>query len=535
MNPWEKYKPVESGPWAKYEQPATESGNAPLINIPGQAGAIAGVGEAALNMGTSMYAKAAGDVAGLIDVGKNILTGNMGGDPETLRQEVQEQRTYEPQTQMGQDIVESPYNPINIVGKGLNWVADKVSGFGEGSDTALGAISNLIHETVMQSPVLIGGKLSGKTRLADQQAKLNVLKGQNKLIDAARTEAQNVGFITPAEKGVKAQVSGLAKTNKSISQKNQTVATEIAKKDIGVPVDEAISQPVLKTLKEQHYKAYENVVKEATNNTSGSIYPPGAKLRVVPTPEFNTKIQGYLDDIDTSLKEYPMSNKALIPAKKLFDEQLRKLSHDPQAIMDNIRQMRSEANLLYKKSDSRPTDIATASAKLSIAMALEDLLDQHLVTLGKPDAVLKFREARTQLAKIHNVEMATNPQTGLVDIQTLSRLAKKQKLTGGLKTVADFGTAFETASRSVHGAPEMIGLFDAVVAGTSFVAGHPQWAALEFLGRLGIPGLARTGALQNKTPTYKATGYPKTVGVGAAAQNYQMTDQDREISELINR
>lgn len=487
------------------------------VNIPGNAGSAVGVGEDILNKASSMVAKPVSDVMGLAATAKDVVTGNMTGDPEGFKRSIEESLTYQPKTVQGQDISQSAYHPLNLIGRGINWAAEGLGSFGEesGKDTPLGMLGNMVEEATRQAPAVLGAKYAGKARLAEKQARLDVLKGNNQLLDAARNEAQNAGFVTPAETGVRSQVSGVAKSDQVISRKNTVTATELVKEEIGVPQGEPISGSILDTIKEQHYRAYNDVVKGAAGEYKN--------LRIKTTPEYINKMQEYLDEIDGPLKEYPESNKGFKQPKKLFQEQIRKESHSPKEMMRNIRQLRSEADILYRKTNAKPSDTYTAAAKLSIANGLELLLESYLTKLGKSDLVPAFRNARMKLAQVHVVEKALNETTGTIDIKAISKASEKSRLTGNLKTVSNFGKAFPSGAMSLKGAPHLIGLFDTVVAGTSIIAGHPGWAVLEMGGRLGIPAGARMGWLQNKTPSYKATNTTSkaVTAAGATVPSYQ--------------
>jgi len=66
----------------------------------------------------------------------------------------------------------------------------------------------------------------------------------------------------------------------------------------------------------------------------------------------------------------------------------------------------------------------------------------------------RFREARQTIAKTYSVENALNVKTGTIDAKKLAaQLQKGKPLSGELKQVGEFGTAFPTAVKT----PETMG------------------------------------------------------------------------------
>jgi hypothetical protein len=70
-------------------------------------------------------------------------------------------------------------------------------------------------------------------------------------------------------------------------------------------------------------------------------------------------------------------------------------------------------------------------ASKKAATALEDVLEGHLTTIGQPEALQAFKEARTMIAKTYTVEKALNQATGTVDARKLAAQLNKGKPLSG--------------------------------------------------------------------------------------------------------
>src|SRR5262249_54170451 len=85
-------------------------------------------------------------------------------------------------------------------------------------------------------------------------------------------------------------------------------------------------------------------------------------------------------------------------------------------------------------------------AQHRIAASLEDLVERNLKRSGQEQLLVGFRDARTTLARVYDIEKALNPATGNVDAAKLAQALKKGRpLSGDLKQVADFAGAFPKA------------------------------------------------------------------------------------------
>jgi len=520
--------------------------------VKGQVGNALAPLDYALNMGSGMLAKTASDLAGLGAIGVDAL-GISDVDPAQVKQNVQEAMTYDTKTDVGDFLATTMWNPINLVGKGIHATADYLGSFGEdeAGDSPLGMLANAIREGVIHAPVFIGAKMHSQKLKDTKQKALNRDKDRNILIDNARTEAQAVGLRTPAETGVKSQISGMTKTNKALSEFNTNKATDIIKKDIGIKPNEPINPNIggnLDIAKQNYYAIYAEVSRglkggKVVVNTFGkkdfitgkqSVSSKSYADMIAPTKTFKDTLTGYLKEVESLFKHDPKLNKSYKEVIGLFKEQLSKKVFDPEIMMRNISNLRRDAKAVYKNPNSKPSDTKSASGRMAIATALEDLMESHLAAVGKPELMTAYKNARKQLAKIHVVETAMHPVTGLISLPTLvslsDRASKGSKIkgdgfTGGVKLVTDFAKTFPKAAADVKGATGYLTMFDTAVAAASLIAGHPMVAATEVGVRLLAPRAAVGGLLQNKTPSYKASNMKSGLFTGASVIN---TGKDRK-------
>lgn len=113
-----------------------------------------------------------------------------------------------------------------------------------------------------------------------------------------------------------------------------------------------------------------------------------------------------------------------------------------------IQILRDEASDAFRAGDS-----SLGKAKREAAKALEDQIERGLSAKGKEGAELlkNFREARTLMAKSHNVERALVAEGGKVNANVLGAALQRGKpLTDELKTIGAFANNF----KDVAGVPK---------------------------------------------------------------------------------
>lgn len=233
----------------------------------------------------------------------------------------------------------------------------------------------------------------------------------------------NPGAINAALEGI----SGKIKTSQAASQANQNITNGLVKKALGISEDAPITTEALQSIRQQAGDVY-NMVR----NTG--VIKPG---------------QAYQDALDS------ISNQANGQARSfpgLKNDQISEVINtlkqpEFQAgdAVDATKFLRGLADKAYASGDK-----ATGGALKQASGALEDALDGHLQSLGQPEALAAFRDARQTIAKTYSVEKALNPTTGNIDASKLAQQLQRGKpLSGELRDVASVNRAFPKATQTL--------------------------------------------------------------------------------------
>lgn len=318
---------------------------------------------------------------------------------------------------------------------GLPGLATRAAGGGVTGATAAG----LVDPEYARGGGAIGAALPGVLQGAGKvgAAAGRVIRGPEQApeLAAAIRAAQGQGYLIPPSQAKPSLFnrtlegfSGKLTTAQNASAKNQVVTNRLAAETLGIPTDVPITKEVLTTVRDMAGAKYANI---------------GKTGMVTPGPAYTTA----LDDIAAphlrAMSGFPNAKPS--PVISLV-ESLKSPSFDAAAAVAKIKELRNAADDAYRTGN---TDVGRASKRA--AKALEDALDDHLVSLGQPDLLQQFRDARQLIAKTYSIEKALNPSTGTVDAQKLAaQLNKGKPLSGGLKEAADFANRFKTASRPVE-------------------------------------------------------------------------------------
>lgn len=493
-------------------KPAESESRLPKLNN------IFGLGEAALNLGSGIIGKTAGDVVGL-----GALAANAAGlterNPQDLQRQVTEGLTYQPRSTLGKNVAE--YNPLALLGKAVGAVADvsgSAVGGGASSDTLRGAAGNLTREAIQQAPGFIAPALKKPIagRVASQEAALSAERAANAPRDANIAAAREKGYVLPP--GVTGNAGPLAsffqgaagstKLDYGSSFKNQKVTNNLIKKELGLPGEKALSIDALEDLRAKYSKPYEDVKKSVPT------------LRT--TPEFRKALQNPDSNFAAARKEFPEYFKSPEIEKLVSD--LSKDKFSSQAAIEIQKKLRYDGNANMKAFD-KPGQQSLGEAQLNAARAIDDLIDQNL-QMQAPPGVKNFQsklsgnlaEARKKIAQSYAVQGALNDATGNISAQKLGRLWEKQgTLTGGLKDVGETYNAFQKQLRDVDKLPSTAseGVSNLDVAKSTGLAalGHGGLAAAAIPLRAAIKPILLSDWYQQlnmKPPSYK-------VGAGTRA------------------
>lgn len=466
--PWEKYAAAsapaasapEAGPWAKYAatSSAPQEGDPVTGQVPRgfyavtgadgrqtlrrQLGArdiaqsvldLPGVGTAA-NLATGAYnlgAKAISGLAGLVT----------GGNADVVRG-VQESLSIEPaQTRDPvSQVLERAQRGAEAVSRPLE---NAVASLPPGSRTAIEAAAEAVPD--------VAGVLGARVPLARAARASTTVEGAanvrgGDVIERGRAlgykfRPSDVRSARPGEKTPGLWREGLDRPNdlrRDTTVENQATTTRLAAEELGATNVKALTEADFAKLREAPLKTYDEV-----GNAVGTFTPSAnyySELRAAARRE----------GLEPSVRR-----KILAQTEQYALEQMS----GPDALK-TISALRRRAAKQLRSDDVLQNDMGAANR--AIADALEAELGRQLEAQGNTQLLSQFQEARTALAKIHDVESAT--KGGQVDAQALARLARKGvPLTGRLKTIADVA---EAAPNVVRHSTRATGVGNSVKADT---------------------------------------------------------------------
>lgn len=136
--------------------------------------------------------------------------------------------------------------------------------------------------------------------------------------------------------------------------------------------------------------------------------------------------------------------------------EVRSLNKKADADLDALKEARRQATLNYRHYDvsQDPKALAEAEKFSTKAQQLELQIEGYAKKAMKPDLVKELRQARQDIAKTYDVERALNVADGNVSAAVLGRAVDKGKpLSGGLATIGKFQQAFPRYARDGEKTP----------------------------------------------------------------------------------
>lgn len=420
------------------------------------------------------------------------------------------------------------------------------TGFGRMATTALNAplalashITGGVGESVGR---VLGNEAAGQTigeaapALAMSGKALSDLRG-------AYTSAGARAPLTQAQQAVEAAKANgfLAGPGHASGLINSIVESvggkEITRKDIIKNQDLANA----KARESMRLAPDEHLTREAFDDfrsTAGDAYA-AVKSDITPVKMDNT-YRTAISDLDQHLRAVQMQFPGLGKNPKienlrsaLLDEKTPKTA---EGIMDTIKSLRSDAGTMLRSQDA--DNVAAGFAYRSAADALEKQLDRHFGGKLSPSKMDDFRQARRDIAASHDLETATNLETGNVDPQVLGRLlARGRPLSGQLREVAQAALTLRNTVRSADRIPQTgsIHAGDAATAGILSYLAHVPRAAAALLARPAAAGIASSrlyertvGKLQGKPTGGVPLASPAAALSMDAAQNTPWREQQDE-------
>jgi hypothetical protein len=326
-----------------------------------------------------------------------------------------QERFYQPRTAAGEQYLGDIGNAL--ASTGLQGVPMNVLGdLQRGMMPATRAVTGLGGAKVAQRAERIAQEASAKDWQRASQ------------IEAAQA-AQRLGVaVNPAEANptVKTKLlvnaTGDALVNAKAAKANAPKWNDLARKDLGLPENTPLTGEAFEKARSAHSAPYDNIRKIGVMQASDDVLGELGGLK--------------LDPLSTSSPEKAAKVNAVVD--RVMGQVQDGLSGDN--VVGQIRGFRKDANQVLKNPNASPIDIDVAETNLSIANALENLVENNITN---PKALDDFRKARTAIAKTYDWERATGVTTKQVDPLQVAKLAEKGKpLTGVLADVANVAGNF---------------------------------------------------------------------------------------------
>jgi histone H3/H4 len=305
-----------------------------------------------------------------------------------------------------------------------------------------------------------------RNRAAAQTAQL---AADSQRIEAAK-KALNAGYVIPPadlpNQGAFTEVlnglSGKIKTAQVASQKNQQVTNELGRKALGMSADDMLTADVLQNIRNQAATAGYAPIRWAGE--------------VVADKQFINALDNIASTYQGAGRSFPgLSNNGVVDVVN----SLKQPKFDAGDAIDATKVLREMADKAYRAGD---TGLGKASKQA--ANEVESMLERHLTSIGQPDALKAFQEARKTIAKTYTVQKALNSETGAISAPILAKeLSKGRPLSGELRTIAESASTFPKAMQSLKEAPKALSPLDFAVSMTTGAATANPLSALTLAAR----------------------------------------------------
>lgn len=401
--------------------------------------AIKNVGQGALNIGTGMLATPISGVAGLVSA--PFVGADKAAD---ITNSVGNALTFRPRTERAQGVVQGVTYPLRKLSEAADAIGNRFNTdvpsigpstmYSPGSGGWSGSkgsplLATLANTAVQSAPALL---FRGRAAEAPKAAEIPkpTIDPRAEVMAAAQKEGLK---FTPSQAkapiGTVAEgLTGQAKLERSLSLKNAPIVNKLAGKELGLADDEVLNTPKLTELKVKANRAYSDVAKTGKRIVSDDYRQEIAQIS---DRTGGDSFKGDVPQDITKLKDY-YSNITAFTAEDAVNK---------------IRQLRTDATSNIKARNA-PEQNAKGYVQRQIADALDNELARHVETLGKPELVQKYKDARVQLAKVYSVEDAL--RGGNVSAKALAQQLKRgAPLSGNLKLIAQTYGEFDKVLQDV--------------------------------------------------------------------------------------
>jgi hypothetical protein len=376
-----------------------------------------------------------GSLAGGLGYLGNLAAGGTPEQAEAMRQKIAGGLTYSPRTEEGKSQLDEMGKAADtyLGGEGGRKVGDIV--LDKTGSPGLAAAAN----TAVNIPQFLlgakGGEELGKGVTPPEPVKPTVTQDVLK-------KGQDLGYVVPPTttnptvfNKVAEGVVGKQSTAQLASIKNQPITDSLVRKEFGLDHNDELTPDTMAQIRSEQSPAYQAVA-------------------AIPEIKFGPS---YNKELGSLTKTADKITSALPGFKSTGAEQVQQLvqslkpengSMDGETAVELSKTLRNEAST-YEASSNRtgaPNDKALAKAYRGAATAVENAIQDHLQSIGKPELADNWDNARRTIAKTYSVQDALDG-AGHVDASKLAKQSIKGKpLSGNLEAIADFANAFPKAT-----------------------------------------------------------------------------------------
>lgn len=326
--------------------------------------------------------------------------------------------------------------------KGAQWIADKtglpvadVESYMGTASIAAPALVKPVSKAVatvaapLKEQVTTGLKLPFEERNQARREAASIKDYERgPQIDAA-SEAQRLNiFLSPEDiqqtAGPKI-LSAIAgdKGLDAIAQANKNQVRKVGLNELGLPLTTQLtSKEPFSAARAKVSEPYNQVSKLPTITADEQVMTALNGLRpdetLIGSAKFSKAINAVIDDASTKL-EAGMTGADLLK---------------------NIQTLRQRSRKVYNNKNADLASLDWADTNLAIANVLESTIESNIFN---PKLLSQFREARQKMAKSYAYEGATDFNTGMIDVNKLSRItAKDSTLTGDIASLGQIAGNF---------------------------------------------------------------------------------------------
>lgn len=326
--------------------------------------------------------------------------------------------------------------------KGAKWIADKtglspadVESYMGTASIAAPALAKPVTKAVtaatapLKEQITTGLKLpfEERTQARREAASLKDYE-RGPQIDAA-AEAQRLKiFLSPediqqtAGPKVLSAIAG-EKGLDAIAQANKNQVRKVGLNELGLPETTQLTS------------------KEPFSAARAKVSEPYTQVAKLPTIVADDQVRSALDNLrpDESLIGSAKYSKAI---NAIIDDAGKKLEGGLTGadLLKNIQTLRQRSRKVYNNKSADLASLDWADTNLAIANVLESTIESNIFN---PKLLGEFRDARQKMAKSYAYEGATDFNTGMIDVNKLSRItAKDNTLTGDIASLGKIAGNF---------------------------------------------------------------------------------------------